>query len=112
MQQKPNPDQLVTLVHPVLRLPTAWTWMASACAPPIPGYPPVAHFISCWVEILGAECKRVYGSGQVGKILEAVWTDGLKGGNLKGDSEASRQRLGLLLVGWRDVEHHVGRNWE
>lgn len=108
----PTPQQFVQLIPPILRISAGWSWLAYALRDPFPALPPVAHLVSVWVEIIGAEATRVYGVGQVGKVLDAIKREGLDGGKIKGDSEAARQRLGLLLDGWRDrLRPHPSRSW-
>lgn len=112
LPQAPAVNQLPDLIHSVLRFPVTWSWLAQLLREPFPGLPPTAHLVSVWIEIVGAEAIRQYGPTQVGKMLEAITREGLQGGKLKGDSEAARQRLGLLLQDWRgSLKPHPAREW-
>ncbi|WVW78289.1 hypothetical protein I302_100243 [Kwoniella bestiolae CBS 10118] len=112
--QPPTPTQLETLIVPPLRFPSAWTWLALSLKDQFPALPPVAHLVSSWIEIVAHEAVNRYGRGQMGKIWEAIEREGLGQGKIKGDSEAARQRLGLVLEKWRrgEVEVPKGRVWE
>ncbi|WWD07510.1 hypothetical protein V865_005611 [Kwoniella europaea PYCC6329] len=112
--QPPTPTQLETLIVPPLRFPSAWTWLALALKDTFPVLPPIAHLISTWIEIVAHEAVNRYGKGQMGKIWEAIEREGLGEGKIKGDSEAARQRLKLVLEKWRrgEVEVPKGRVWE
>lgn len=107
----PTPHQLAVLFPPAIRFNAAWTWLASAAHHPMPAYPPIAHLVSCWLEILGGEVARVFGTKQLAKVMQALAAEGLQGGKLKGDSEASKQKLGLLLEDWHNLKPHAGRAW-
>lgn len=112
LSQSPTPQQLVELVCPPLRFPAAWAWLAYSLRDSLPALPPIAHLISVWIEILGAEAVQIFGVDQMRKISDSIVRDGLEGGKIKGDSEAARQRLGLLLEDWRStLKAHPARNW-
>ncbi|WWD21609.1 hypothetical protein CI109_106095 [Kwoniella shandongensis] len=111
----PSPTQLETLIIQPLRLPQAWTWLALALKDPMPASPPIAHLVSAWIEIVAHEVVRVYGRGQVEKIWFAIESEGLQGGKIKGDSEAARQRLSLVIGEARregGAKVPTGRVWE
>ncbi|WWC59610.1 uncharacterized protein I303_102168 [Kwoniella dejecticola CBS 10117] len=110
----PTPAQLENLIIPVLRFPTSWTWLALALKDPLPGYPPTAHLLSSWLDIVAHEAVRVFGRGQMGKIWEVIEREGLGEGLIKGDSEAARQKLRLTLEKWRLGQFVIpkGRVWE
>ncbi|KAK8847518.1 hypothetical protein IAR55_005376 [Kwoniella newhampshirensis] len=111
----PSPTRMETLIIQPLRLPQAWTWLALALKDPMPASPPVAHLVSSWIEIAAHEIVRVYGRGQVGKIWDAIEVEGLVGGKVKGDSEAARQRLSLVIGEARregGAKVPQGRVWE
>lgn len=107
----PTPQQLTVLIPIPLRLPAAWTWLSNALRDPMPAMPPIAQLLTVFTEIAGAEVIMVYGQKQVGKAFEAILREGIDGGKVKGDSEAARQRLGLVLKDWRSLKHHSGRDW-
>lgn len=107
-----TPEQLVRLIPPILRFPASWTWLAFALRDPLPALAPTAQLVTVWIEIVGAEAIRLYSAPQVGKVFDVIMREGLEGGKLKGDSEATRQRLKLLLEGWREnVKPHPAREW-
>ncbi|OCF58660.1 hypothetical protein L486_03150 [Kwoniella mangroviensis CBS 10435] len=110
----PTPSQLESLIIPPLRFPSAWKWLALALKDTFPVLPPVAHLISTWIDITAHEAVNRYGKGQMSKIWEAIEREGLGEGKIKGDSEAARQRLKLVLEKWRrgEVEVPKGRVWE
>ncbi|WVQ98199.1 hypothetical protein IAU59_005321 [Kwoniella sp. CBS 9459] len=110
----PGKTDLEQLIHPIWRFPSSWTWMSLALKEPMPGLPPTAHLISAWIEIVAYEAVRVFGRGQMAKVWAAIGSEGLAGGVIKGDSEAARQRLGLLLemLKYGEVEVPKGRVWE
>ncbi|WRT64642.1 uncharacterized protein IL334_001576 [Kwoniella shivajii] len=110
----PTPSQLENLIIPALRFPSAWTWLALALKDPLPILPPIAHLVSSWIEITAHEAVRVYGRGQMGKVWEVIEREGLSEGKIKGDSEAARQRLRLMLESWRrgEVQLPSGRIWD
>lgn len=108
----PTPEQLVALVCPPLRLPAAWTWISHVLKDPLRSTPAAAHLINVWVNIASPELAKVYGPGQVGKILRAIKGEGIDGGLIKGDAESSRQQLGLAVEQWRAGEYPNGRTWE
>jgi nucleoporin GLE1 len=110
MSQPPTPQQLLILVIPQFRLPAAWTWLSNALRDPMPAQSPTAHLLTAWMEIAGAEALRVFGPKQLGKVFEVILSEGLaEGGKIKGDSEAARQRLGIVLKEWRTLKYHEGR---
>lgn len=78
----------------------------------MPALPPVAHLLAVWIEVCGVEVAKVYGRRQVGKVYEAIMKEGVKGGQVRGDSEAAKQKLGILLEGWETKGEPEGRNWE
>ncbi|WWC68076.1 uncharacterized protein I206_101995 [Kwoniella pini CBS 10737] len=110
----PTPSQLESLIIPALRFPASWTWMALALKEPVPSYPPTAHLLSSWIDIVAHEAVRVFGRGQMSKIWEVIEREGLGEGLIKGDSEAARQKLRLTLEKWRQGQFEVpkGRVWE
>jgi hypothetical protein len=75
---------------------------------------PTAHLVTSWIEILGREAVQVFGQRQLDKILNVMYTEGVEGGKIKGDGEAARQRLSLVLQEWRrgGLEYSKGRNWD
>ena len=108
----PTHQQLKDLIPAVFRFPASWSWLAFALRDPLPALPPTAHLVGVWLEIVGAEAVRLYGIGQVTKAFDALLREGLEGGKLKGDSEAARQRLGLMLAGGTDgLNPHPAREW-
>ena len=107
----PTPDQLATLVVPPFRAPAAWSWLAQALRDPLASSPPVASMITSWIDIVGAEALRVWGRGQVGKVFQVIM-EGVQGDRIKGDSEAARQKLGLVLESVGRLEYPKGRDWE
>ncbi|WVF69645.1 hypothetical protein IAT40_004424 [Kwoniella sp. CBS 6097] len=110
----PSKDELEILIHPIWRFPSSWTWLSLALKDPMPALPPTAHLLSAWIEIVAFEATRVFGRGQMSKVWDAIESEGLSGGLIKGDSEAARQRLGLLLGEIRKghIEAPKGRTWE
>lgn len=110
----PTPAQLLTLFTAPLRFPAAWTWLSNACRDPVPAMEPTAHLITAWIENVGQEATRVHGARQVGKALDAVYREGIEGGKVKGDSEAARQRLALVLESWKKngLAYPKARDWE
>ena len=108
----PTPDQLATLLPPPLRFPAAWAWLSNALRDPLPALPPIASMVTAWIEILGAESIRLYGRGQMGKVFEAIQSQGVQGGKIKADGEASRAKLGLVLEKWTSLSLPAGREWE
>lgn len=78
----------------------------------MPSLPPIAHLLGNWIEVCGYEVGRVYGLGQLGKVYEAIKKEGVAEGKLKGDSEAAKQKLGMMLEGGGQPEEPLGRNWE
>ncbi|KAK4684420.1 nucleoporin GLE1, partial [Tremellales sp. Uapishka_1] len=97
----PTPSQLVDLIPPVFRLPSAWKWLSYSLRDPLPSLPPIAHLVAVCMDILGPDLVRTYGRGQMAKIVEAIAKQGLEGEKIKGDSEASKMRLGLMVENWR-----------
>ncbi|WWC98515.1 hypothetical protein V866_005406 [Kwoniella sp. B9012] len=87
------------LIVPPFQLHSAETWLTLACKN--------AYLISTWIEIVAHEAVNWYGKGQMGKIWEAIEREGLVAGKIKGDSEAARQRLKLVLEKWRRGEVEV-----
>ena len=110
----PIPAQLPTLILEPFRFPISWTWLSNACRDPMPAMEPTAQLITAWIETLGKEAIRVFGQKQVGKVLDVVYIAGIEGGKIKGDSEAARQRLGLILQAWKadGIDYPKGRDWE
>lgn len=75
---------------------------------------PTAHLVTAWIEILGREAVEKFGQRQLEKILNVMYTEGIEGGKIKGDGEAARQRLGLVLQEWKSggLDYSKGRNWD
>ncbi|KAL1407320.1 Nuclear pore complex nucleoporin component [Vanrija albida] len=111
---QPTPQQLSALIPAELRLPATWTWLASILRPSLSVQKPVAHLIALLLDTDGSEMVRIFGAGQVGKLLDAVRA-ALDAGKIPGDSDASQARLRLLLEGWQQ-RHRLappeGRTWE
>lgn len=80
----------------------------------MPAMEPTAQLITAWIETVGKEATKVYGEKQVAKLLDAVYTEGIEGGKIKGDSEAARQSLALVLQAWKSegMDYPKGRQWE
>ena len=78
------------------------------------GMEPTAQLITAWIETVGKEAIKVFGDKQVGKVLDAVYIEGIDGGKIKGDGEAARQRLALVLQAWKSdgIAYANGREWE
>lgn len=111
---QPTPQQLSALIPAELRLPATWTWLASILRPSLSVQKPVAHLIALLLDTDGSEMVRIFGVGQVGKLLDAVRT-ALDAGKIPGDSDASQARLRLLLENWqkkRSLPPPEGRMWE
>ncbi|WVR04749.1 hypothetical protein IAU60_001760 [Kwoniella sp. DSM 27419] len=110
----PKPSQLESLIQPALRFPTSWTWLSLALKEPMPGYPPIAHLLSVWIETLSHSATRTFGLGQMNKVWGAIEGEGVGQDKIKGDSEAARQRLKLLLddIKRGQVGPPKGREWE
>lgn len=111
---KPTPAQLPTLFNSPLRFPASWTWLANALRDPMAGMQPIAHLVTAWIEILGKEAILRFGEKQLEKVLTAMYTEGIEGGKVKGDGEAARERLSLVLQEWKagGLQYPKGRNWE
>jgi nucleoporin GLE1 len=108
----PSPDELLVLIIPPLRLPAAWTWISFALRDSMPSLPPIATILASWIEVCGFAVGRTFGLTQLTKVYDAIKKEGLGEGTIKGDSEAARQRLAMLLDGpWQDHEPQ-GRHWE
>ncbi|WOO78638.1 Nucleoporin GLE1 [Vanrija pseudolonga] len=111
---QPTPQQLSALIPAELRLPATWTWLASILRPSLSVQKPVAHLIALLLDTDGSEMVRIFGVGQVGKLLDAV-SAALDAGKIPGDSDASQARLRLLLERWqqkRSLPPPEGRMWE
>jgi hypothetical protein len=78
----------------------------------MPSLPPIAQLLADWIEVCGFEIGRLYGKQQLGKVYEAIRREGIAEGKVKGDSEASRQKLALLLEGGQQPGEPLGRHWE
>jgi len=78
------------------------------------GMQPTAHLVTAWIEILGREAVQRYGERQLAKILNVMYAEGIEGGKIKGDGEAARQRLSLVLQEWKTggLQFPKGRDWE
>lgn len=114
LPSQPTPAQLPALIHEPLRFTAAWAWLANACRDPMPAMEPTAHLVTAWIETVCKEATKIFGAKQVGKALEAIYLDGIEGGKIKGDSEAARQRLALVLQSWKrdGSAYPKGRHWE
>lgn len=114
LSETPTPTQLPTLIATPFRFPAAWAWLANACRDPVPAMEPTAHLITAWIENVGQQATHVYGPRQVGKALDALYREGIEAGKVKGDSEAARQRLALVLESWKTqgLSYPKGRDWE
>lgn len=75
---------------------------------------PIAHLVTAWIEILGREAVQIFGQRQLDKILNIMYTEGIEGGKIKGDGEAARQRLSLVLQEWKSdgLQYSKSRNWD
>ena len=111
---KPTPAQLPVLIASPLRFTASWSWLANSLRDPLAGMQPTAHLVTAWIEILGREAVRVFRQRQLDKILNVMYTEGVEGGKIKGDGEAARQRLSLVLQEWKSsgLEYSKGRNWD
>lgn len=110
----PTPTQLPALIIEPFRFTAAWSWLAHACRDPMPAMEPVAHLVTAWLETLGRQTSNVYGPKQLGKALDALCREGIEAGRMKGDGEAARQRLALLLDGAKSngLDSPGARVWE
>ncbi|ORX33992.1 GLE1-like protein-domain-containing protein [Kockovaella imperatae] len=107
---QPTPEQLGTLINPPFRAPAAWSWLALVLRDPLRGLEPTASMITMWMDIIGAEAVRLWGRPQVHKLF-ALISQGVRDGRIKGDSEAARQKLGLVMEQAGSIEHPKGRQW-
>ena len=108
----PTPEQLQIVIIPELRLPRAWTWMHAILQPRMVTHAPVATLVGSWFTICGRDIGRVYGAGQLRKLMEVVREHV---GELGGESTASRERTGMLIgdyLGQGHVPPPGGKNWE
>jgi nucleoporin GLE1 len=112
--RRPTPDQLPTLLGPSLRSPAAWSWLANSLRDPMAGMQPTAHLMTAWIEIVGKSAVDLYRRKQLDKVLDVMYRQGIEGEKIKGDGEAARQRLSLVLQEWKSggLAYPKGRNWE
>lgn len=109
---QPTKEELVAVINAPLRFTTSWTWLAHAVRDPLPGLDPTATLILTWIEVLGAEAIRIFGQGQMGKVLVAIRDEGIEGGKIRGDSESARQQLGMLVKDLSKIKIPVARQCE
>ena len=120
----PTPTDLPGLIPECLRLPAAWTWLSHALQPPIPSLLPAAQLLTTWIEICAFDVGRIYGAGQLGKVMRAILREGVPAaegagagegeqgkGLIKGDSKAALQRLGVAAKEWHSRGAPEGREW-
>ncbi|ORY21293.1 GLE1-like protein-domain-containing protein [Naematelia encephala] len=110
----PTPRQLLALYPAALRLPAGWTWLAYALRKPILASAPMASMLAIYVEVVAPAAAEVFGGLQVGKVLVAMKRDCVDRKRVKGESEADRQRLGILVDKWEKEGRRYlqGRDWE
>jgi nucleoporin GLE1 len=110
----PTPKELPNLIHSSLRPIASWAWLANSLRDPMPAMEPIAHLVSSWIETTGYDTVKRYGDKQSGKILDALYREGIQAGKMKGDGQAAVQRLDLLLVNWKQdgLTKPNGRDWE
>lgn len=109
---RPTPEQLITLIHPSLRLPAAWTWLSHMLKQPVVSSEPATALVTAWTKVAAPETIRLYGKAQVGKIMRALLEDGVQNSQLGTDTESRRQAFAIRLQkydSWRSPE---GRDWE
>lgn len=111
--QRPSREELPVLIVPVLRLPAAWTWMASTLRPQMSALPPTAHLLLVLIDTVGSELLSKYGSKQLDKVLAAM-ERGIAAGSIKSDSPSALERLRQKIEDYKkegNLDPPTARTW-
>lgn len=103
LPSKPTPQQLPILIPEPWRLPTAWSWVATALRPPLPAHQATAPFLLIHIETLGHALASQYGPKQVGKLLAAIKA-GVQSGAIRGDTDATRANIVRAVDQWEQTQ--------
>lgn len=111
--QGPCPSEALALIPPHFRPSAGWRWLVLALRAPLISHEAAPALLVAFLEIAGETLLAIYGR-QMGKFLEVLLREGIRGGKagFSEKAKSSTVRLQLWLEEWEKtgrVEQTAGR---
>ncbi len=103
-----TPTELENLIPSPFRISACWSWLAGILRPTLSGLRPIPDFVRVALETMGGKLVEAYGVRQVGKIVAAIWQEGLgvggdEHGTMSKENVAGKASLRLFLQSFVDT---------